>query len=328
VSPRSVLITGAYGLLGSWLCRSLVERGDRLVALARHVPEHSPLVLDPIPLISVCADVCDAALLETTLAKQAVDTVVHLAAQVLVGNAMRAPVSTFEANVRGTWTVLEACRRHDVQRVVVASTDKVYGPTAELPCREDLPLRPRFPYEASKAAADLIARSYWESFGLPVAVTRFTNVYGGGDHNRSRLIPGAIADALRYRAPAIRSDGSPERDFLHVDDAVAAYAAILDALDRPEGGPRGCGARGEAFNAGHGRPHAVGDVARLVCRLTGTGVEPDFQGSGTPPGEIDRQYVDSTRLTDLTGWRPRVGLEEGIRRTIDWYRGHPGSLPA
>ena len=186
----------------------------------------------------------------------------HLAAQTIVGTAAASPASTFETNVRGTWTLLEACREHGVERVVVASSDKAYGAHDELPYREDFALRPTAPYEASKAAADLIARSYWHSYGLPVAVTRFANIYGGGDTNFSRLIPEAVSAALDGRPPVLRSDGSPERDFLYVEDAAGAYVAIADALDRDE-------VRGEAFNAGGGRPHPVGEVVELIARLAG-----------------------------------------------------------
>src|SRR5947207_5419085 len=190
--------------------------------------------------------------------------------------------------------VLEACRRLEIERVIVASSDKAYGSNPELPYREEFPLAPRHPYDVSKAAADLLARSYWHTWQLPVAVTRFANLYGGGDTNRSRLIPEAVGAALAARAPVVRSDGSPERDFLYVEDAVAAYIAIWDALGRAQD------VAGEAFNAGGGRAHRVLDVVELVCRLAGTGVSPDVRGAGTPAGEIDRQWVDYSKLQRLT----------------------------
>jgi len=323
VSPmRSVFVTGAYGLLGAWLVGALLEEGAQVTVLRRDSTPRSTLVLLGLEreVGVVGGDVCDLALLDRALAEWEVDTVFHLAAQAIVGTALRSPVGTFETNVRGTWTVLEACRRHEVERVLVASSDKAYGSHAELPYREDAPLQPRFPYDVSKAATDLIARSYWHSYGLPVAVTRFANLYGGGDPHRSRLIPEAVGAALAGRRPIIRSDGSPQRDFLYVEDAVSAYLALAEALDRhPE-------ARGEAFNAGGGRPHAVRDVVALVCRLAGTGVEPEVHGHGTPAGEIDRQWVDAAKLHALTGWEPRVGLEEGLRRTVEWHRAHPEAL--
>jgi CDP-glucose 4,6-dehydratase len=200
--------------------------------------------------------------------------------------------------------------------VIVASSDKAYGRQPDLPYRERQPLQAVYPYDVSKAAADMLARSYWHTFDLPVVVTRFANLYGGADTNGSRLIPEAVCAALAGRPPVLRSDGSPERDFLYVEDAVRAYLAIWEALGRGEG-------RGEAFNAGSGTPRRVDEVIASICRLAGTSVEPDVRGQGTPHGEIDRQWVDATKLRELTGWEPRVGLEEGLGRTIEWYREHP-----
>ncbi len=318
---RCVFVTGAYGLLGAWLTRALVDRGDRVVVLQRDRAPRSALLLDSIEdaLDVVHGDLNEPGLVARALGEYEVDTVFHLAAQTIVGTANRSPLATFESNIRGTWTLLEACRLHGAERVVVAASDKAYGASATLPYREEMPLDPRYPYDVSKAATDMIARSYWHTFGLPVAVTRFANLYGGGDLNRSRLIPEAVGAALAGRAPVIRSDGSPERDFLYVEDAVDAYLRLADALDRDD-------ARGEAFNAGGGQPHAVRDVVARICALAGTDVEPDVRGRGTPDGEIDRQYVDATKLRTLTGWEPRIGLDDGLRRTIDWYRAHPQAL--
>jgi CDP-glucose 4,6-dehydratase len=321
LSGRSVFVTGAYGLLGTWLVRALLDGGARVTVLKRDETAISALELDGLEgrCAVVHGDCLDAPVVDRAIGEYEVDTVFHLAAQTIVGTAGRAPLSTFETNVRGTWIVLEACRAQEVGRVIVASSDKAYGDHDELPYREDFALRPRFPYDASKAAADLIARSYWHSFGLPVAVTRFANLYGGGDFNASRLIPEAVSAVIEGRPPIIRSDGSPERDFLYVEDAVAAYLSIAEALDRGEG-------RGEAFNAGGGRPHAVREVVELICRVAGSDVEPDVRGTGTPSGEIDRQYVDAGRLRELTGWEPAIDLEEGLRRTVEWYRAHPEAL--
>jgi len=321
VGMRSAFVTGAYGLLGSWLCRALLDAGARVTVLRRDEAPASALTLDGTEArcIVVHGDVRDLELLERVLGEEEVDTVFHLAAQTIVGTAQRSPLSTWETNVRGTWTMLEACRRHEVARVVVASSDKAYGSHDALPYSEDHELRARFPYDVSKACADLIARSYWHSYGLPVAVTRCANLYGGGDLNASRLIPEAVAAALAGRAPVIRSDGTPERDFLHVEDAVAAYLALASALD-------GDGARGEAFNAGSGRSWAVREVVEAVCRAAGSDVRPDVRGAGTPPGEIDRQWVDASRLRTLTGWEPRIDLDDGLARTVAWYRAHPAAL--
>jgi CDP-glucose 4,6-dehydratase len=321
VGVNSAFVTGAYGLLGSWLCRALLDGGARVAVLQRDVAAVSALALDGTEArcTVIRGDVRDLELLERALGEEEVDTVFHLAAQTLVGSAQQSPLSTWETNVRGTWTLLEACRRHGVARVVVASSDKAYGAHDALPYREDHRLQPRFPYEVSKACADLIARSYWHGYGLPVAVTRCANLYGGGDLNASRLVPEAVMAALRGRAPVIRSDGRPERDFLYVEDAVAAYLALAIALD-------GDGARGEAFNAGSGRSWAVREVVDAVCRAAGADVRPDVRGAGTPTGEIDRQWVDASRLHALTGWEPSVGLDEGLARTIGWYRRHLAAL--
>ncbi len=315
LTGHSVLVTGGYGLLGAWLVGELLARGAGVTVVRRDEPTQSALgalgLTDRVNVVS--GDICADGLVSRALTEYEVDSVFHLAAQTLVGTANRAPLSTFETNIRGTWLLLEACRAHGVERTVVASSDKAYGRHAELPYREHFALQPTYPYDVSKAAADLLARSYWHSFGLPVAVTRFANLYGGGDTNASRLVPEAVTAALAGRRPIVRSDGSPERDFLYVEDAVAAYLAIWEALGRGAG-------RGEAFNAGGGRPHRVGDVVALICRLAGAELAPDVRGRGVPAGEIDRQWVDHTKLTKLTGWQPLVALEEGLRRTIDWYR--------
>jgi CDP-glucose 4,6-dehydratase len=317
LSGRSVLVTGAYGLLGSWLVKALLEQDVSVTVLRRDDTARSALSRLGLeaPIDVVHGDICTDGLIARTLAEYEIDTVFHLAAQTIVPTANRSPISTFETNIRGTWMVLEACRIHGTERVIVASSDKAYGAHAELPYREDFALQPRFPYDVSKAATDLLARSYWHTWQLPVAVTRFANLYGGGDPNGSRLVPEAVGAALSGRSPVVRSDGSPERDFLYVEDAVLAYLAIWESLGRGQG-------RGEAFNAGGGRPHRVLEVVNLICRLAGTGVEPDVRGVGTPPGEIERQWVDYAKLRELTGWEPAVALEDGLARTIEWYRAH------
>jgi CDP-glucose 4,6-dehydratase len=312
-----VLVTGGHGFLGSWLSKALLEAGAEVVTIRRDEPVLSSLELLGLDrdVATVRGDICQAGLVDRVLNEYDVESVFHLAAQAIVATANRSPISTFEANVRGTWTVLEACRLHGAQRVIVASSDKAYGKQPELPYREEQPLLATYPYDVSKAACDMIARSYWSTFELPVAVTRFANLYGGGETNHSRLIPEAVCAALAGRPPVLRSDGSPERDFLYVEDATRAYLAIWEALGRDQG-------LGQAFNAGGGEPHRVGKVVELICRLAGSSVSPDVQGRGNPHGEIDRQWLDSARLRELTGWAPRVGLEEGLARTVDWYRAH------
>lgn len=315
----TVLATGAYGVLGSWLVKALLARGDEVVVLKRDEVQNAALITEGTEARCsvVRGDLTDPGIVERAIGEYEVDTVFHLAAQTIVGTANRSPVSTFESNIRGTWTLLEACRMQGVARTVVASSDKAYGPTDALPYTEEHPLNATYPYDVSKACTDLITRSYWHTFRLPVAVTRFANIYGGGDLNPSRLVPEAVAAVLAGRAPVIRSDGSPQRDFLYVEDAAAAYLAIADAL--PDVG-------GEAFNAGGDEPHSVLEVVELLCRVAGTDMHPDVRGTGTPHAEIDRQFVDSTKLRELTGWKPEVGLQEGLRRTVDWYRAHPDTL--
>jgi CDP-glucose 4,6-dehydratase len=259
------------------------------------------------------ADLGDHDALLRVLNEHEVEEVFHLAAQTIVGTANRSPLSTWEANVRGTWCLLEACRvLGSVQRVVVASSDKAYGSHEELPYREDFPLDPDYPYDVSKACADLIARSYAATYGLRVAVTRLANVYGPGDLNWSRIVPDTARALARGERPVIRSDGTPERDYLYVEDAVDAYLAVAASLDRPE-------LSGRAWNAGWGVPVPVRDVVRTLIDVSGVGVEPDIRGEGTPSGEIDRQYLDSTAIREQLGWEPRWALEEGLRAAWQWY---------
>jgi CDP-glucose 4,6-dehydratase len=323
------LVTGGHGFVASHLVGALLERGERVRVLDRPDPRLADVggprrsgldllgLRDEVELVE--ADLRDAEAVEEAAA--GCDSVFHLAAQTIVGVAWESPRETFEVNVAGAWNLFEACRAHGVDRVVFASSDKAYGSSPELPYREDFPLRASNTYDVSKAAADIIARSYAHAYGLPLAVTRFANVYGGGDLNFSRLIPEATVAVLDGRPPLIRSDGSPERDFLHVEDAVSAYLAIEGALGAG-------GATGEAFNAGGERPHSVREVVELIAGLAGAEVEPDFKGGGNPDGEIDRQFVDSTKLRELTGWRPEVDLRDGLRRTLEWYREHPEVRPA
>ena len=314
------IVTGARGFVGGWLAKALLERGEEVVSFDRRRVAERPSAIGMLgiegDLVQVEADLCDADEVARTLRDNRVDTVFHLAAETIVSAVHESPVQGFESNVRGAWTLLQACRDLEIQRVVLASSDKAYGAHDELPYREDFALRPTAPYEASKAAADLIARSYWHSYGLPVAVTRFANIYGGGDLNFSRLIPEAVSAALDGRAPVLRSDGSPERDFLYVEDAASAYLALADNLHRDD-------VRGEAFNAGGGRAYPVLEVVQAIARLADTGVEPEIRGTGNPRGEIDRQYVDPTKLRVTLGWEPQVPLEEGLKSTIEWYRAHP-----
>jgi CDP-glucose 4,6-dehydratase len=315
----SVLVTGAQGFIGSWLAERLLLEGARVVVIRRDVEPESRFVSDGIESRCqvVLADVCDYESMLRALNEHEVEVVFHLAAQTIVATANRSPLSTFQTNIRGTYTLLEACRatgvvRDPVKRIVVASSDKAYGSHDELPYREDFPLQPDFPYDVSKACTDLLARSYAITYGLPVAVTRLANVYGGGDLNWSRLVPDSVRALVRGEPPVIRSDGSPERDYIYVEDAVDAYLAIAASLDDED-------KRGRAWNAGSGSPLSVLELVERVIAVSGRDVEPDVQGSGVPHGEIERQFLDSSAIRDELGWSPSVELDEGLRRTYEWY---------
>jgi CDP-glucose 4,6-dehydratase len=268
-------------------------------------------IRDRVALVD--ASLTDLAALTRLLDAHNVRTVFHLGAQTQVGVANLEPLGTWETNVRGTYMLLEALREQGgVERVVVASSDKAYGAHEELPYREDFALQPTYPYDVSKAAADMIARSYAATFGMPVAVTRLANVYGPGDVNWARVVPDTARALVRRERPVIRSDGTPERDYLYVEDAVEAYLAVAASLDDSAN-------RGRAWNAGSGEPHSVLEIVTRLIEISGRDVEPDIQGTGVPPGEIDRQFLDSTALRDELGWTPRWDLDAGLRATWDWY---------
>ena len=314
-----MLVTGAQGFIGSWLAERLLDEGARVVTLERDVEPDSRFVADGIAerCVQVRGDLLDHQALVRALNEHEIRAVFHLAAQTIVGTANRSPLSTFETNVRGTYLLLEACRglgvvADPVERVVVASSDKAYGNHDQLPYREDFPLQPRYPYDVSKACTDMIARSYATTYGMPVAVTRLANVYGGGDLNWSRIVPDTIRALLDDKPPVIRSDGSPERDYMYVEDAVDAYLAIAESLDREA-------LWGRAWNAGTGKPVAVRQVVDRLIAISGKDVEPDVQGSGTPRGEIDRQFLDSAAIGDELGWSASWELSDGLAAAWQWY---------
>jgi CDP-glucose 4,6-dehydratase len=290
----------------------LLDRGEDVVALARFDLAGSRFERDGIRerCTLVEADLAD---LGPVLAEHQPTTVFHLAAQTLVGDANRSPLGTWETNIRGTYLLLEAVRQHDLAtKVVVASSDKAYGSHDRLPYREDFALQPSYPYDVSKAATDLIARSYATTYDLPVAVTRLANVYGPGDVNWSRLVPETARALLEGRSPVIRSDGTPERDYIYVEDAAAAYVAIADSLDD-------AGNRGRAWNVGSGEPRAVLDVVNRLIEISGRDLQPDIRGTGALHGEIQTQYLDAGAIRSELGWTPRWDLERGLSATWDWY---------
>jgi CDP-glucose 4,6-dehydratase len=313
---RSAFVTGATGFVGAHITRMLVEQGARVVCLQRDVVRVNSLdLLDLRRHVTVVNGALeDFALMERVVTEYEVDSVFHLAAQAIVGAANRSPLSTFEANVRGTYSLLEACRRGEsVRRVVVASSDKAYGSHDQLPYREDYPLLGLFPYDASKACTDIIARSFAHTYRTPVVVSRFANIYGPGDTNMSRIIPGAIASVLRDEAPVIRSDGTPVREFIYVDDVARGYLLLAEKIDE---------VIGEAFNFGAGEPITMLDLVRRVIRFAGKEgrLEPRVLLERKIEREIDAQYLSAVKAEARLGWRAKVDLDEGLKRTIEWYR--------
>ena len=308
-------MTGATGLLGSWLIPELVRRGAEVVALVRDGTPQSLLVRDGWldKITSVKGSLTDDGLVRRACAEYAIDTVFHLGAQTLVGVAKLDPVGTLEANVRGTWMVLEAARQTGVKQILIASSDKAYGDSAILPYREDHPLQGRFPYDVSKSCTDLITTMYARTFGLRAAIVRCGNLFGGGDLNFSRLIPGVIRATLKGEAFQIRSDGLFVRDFLYVEDAVDAYLTLAQqlALD--------ASLVGEAFNFGLGLRPTMLELSDKVLQLMGrSDLRPVVQNIAS--AEIRQQYLDTQKSLDRLGWKPRHGLEDGLRNTISWYR--------
>lgn len=315
-SDRRVLVTGATGVVGSWLVKDLLAGGADVVALVLDLDPQSELVrsrdIERCTVVNGALE--DLATLERAITVNEVDTVFHLGAQTLVEVARRAPLGTWEANVRGTYNLLDACRVHRdlVRRIVVASSDKAYGETGDLPYTEEGALLAREPYEVSKACGDLIAQSYHHAYGLPVAIARCANVFGGGDLNWSRLVPGTIRSLLADDRPLIRSDGTYARDYVYVKDVAQAYALLADAIEVD-------GVVGGAFNFGAEQPITVLDVVAAIKRLMGReDVEPVIENRAV--GEIHHQYLSARKAREALGWSPRFDLETGLAETIDWYR--------
>ncbi|MFN9370511.1 MAG: NAD-dependent epimerase/dehydratase family protein [Planctomycetaceae bacterium] len=317
---RPTLVTGGTGLVGSWLVRRLRQAGASVVCLVRDWVPESELVRsgDLARATVVRGDVRDQATLERALGEHEIRTVIHLAAQTIVGIANRNPVSTFETNIQGTWALLEACRRSPlVQQVVVASSDKAYGVHDQLPYDETAPLRGDHPYDVSKSCADLIAHTYAKSYGLPVAITRCGNFYGGGDLNWNRIIPGTIRSVIRGERPVIRSDGSFIRDYFYVEDGAAAYMLLAEQLaGRPE-------LRGEAFNFSNEIQLTALDVVRQVLASLGSSLEPEILNQAS--NEIPHQYLSAEKARRLLNWSPAFTFPEGLQKTIAWYRDFLGA---
>src|SRR5438874_2296833 len=319
---RPVFVTGATGLVGSWLIKHLIHASADVICLVRDWVPQSELVRghDIERVKVVRGDVSDQTLLERALGEYEADTVFHLAAQTIVQIANRNPASTFETNVKGTWSLLEACRRSPaVKQIVVASSDKAYGDQEKLPYDERTPLQGRHPYDVSKSCADLIAQTYAKSYGLPVAVTRCGNFYGGGDLNWNRIIPGTIRSIVRGERPVIRSDGHSVRDYFYVEDGAAAYIALAERLaEMPE-------LHGRAFNFANEAQVTVLGLVQQILALMRSDLEPLVLNEAT--NEIRHQYLSAAAARRSLGWRPLFTLEEGLGRTLDWYRAFLGVSP-
>lgn len=313
---RTTFVTGASGFVGANLVAELVGREAKVICLQRDETQPNSLDLlglrDKVTVIR--GSIEDLPLMSRILNEYEIEAVFHLAAQALVGAANRSPVSTFESNIRGTYLLLEACRLSStVKRIVVASSDKAYGSHAVLPYSEEFKLNAVFPYDVSKACTDLLSQSFAHSFGLPVAVTRSANIYGPGDANLTRIIPGTILSVLSGERPIVRSDGTPVRDFIFTADIIAGYFLLAENIEQTAG---------EAFNFGSGQPVSMLDLVNRIVRLMGREDDliPDILLTAKIKNEIDAQFLASDKINGRFGWRPKVNLDEGLRLTISWYR--------
>jgi CDP-glucose 4,6-dehydratase len=314
---RNVFVTGATGLLGSWLAEELIQQGANVTILMRDwVPVNR---LQQEDLISQCnvvrGELEDHATVLRALNEFEVDSVFHLGAQTIVGTANRSPVSTFESNIRGTWVLLDACRlcSNKVERILVASSDKAYGANEKLPYTEQTPLQGRFPYDVSKSCADMIATSYFATYNLPIAITRCGNLYGGGDLNFNRLVPGTIRSVLQNEPPVIRSDGKFVRDYFYIRDAVDAYLLVGEELSQER-------LSGEAFNFGNEQPLQVLQVVEEILKLAGSDLQPKILNQAVH--EIPEQYLDCSKARRVLNWKPKYSIREGLTETIEWYKKH------
>jgi CDP-glucose 4,6-dehydratase len=319
---RPTFVTGGTGLVGSWLIQRLVEAGADVVCLVRDWVPQSELahngLLEKIKVVR--GDIREREMLERALGEYEIDTVIHLAAQTIVTIANRNPISTFESNIAGTWNLMEACRRSPkVKQIVVASSDKAYGDQEELPYREDTPLQGQHPYDVSKSCADLIAKTYAVSYDLPVAITRCGNFYGGGDLNWNRIIPGTIRSILRGQNPIIRSDGRYVRDYFYAEDGAAAYMLLAEQLAaKPE-------LKGEAFNFSNEIQMTVSEIVNEILKLMGSSLQAEVRNETR--NEILHQYLSAEKARVQLNWSPLFALDEGLSRTIQWYKFFFGDAP-
>lgn len=311
---KNVFVTGCTGLLGSYLVKELIDQGANVTGLVRdQVPRSNLYQGSQFEKMNVVQGALeDMQTIERALGEYEIDTVFHLAAQAIVGVANRHPVSTFEANILGTWNVLEACRRQPlIKRVIVASSDKAYGDQEQLPYDEDMPLNGKHPYDVSKSCADLISHTYYNTYGLPVCITRCGNLYGGGDLNFNRIIPQTIQLVLEGKAPEIRSDGTFIRDYFYIEDAVKAYLLLAEKMEEK-------GLAGEAFNFSNEIQLTVLDLVDKILKAMRSELKPRILNQGTH--EIKHQYLSAEKARKLLDWKPDYSIDEGLEKTIEWYR--------
>lgn len=314
---RNVLVTGGTGLVGGWVIKNLRKLNANVTAIVRDwVPGCLINQEDQWNYINVVrGDICDQALLERVLAEYEIQTVLHLAAQTIVPIANRNPISTFEANIAGTWRLLEACRHNPtVKQIVIASSDKAYGEADKLPYTESTPLQAKYPYDVSKSCADLIAQSYAQTWDVPVVITRCGNFYGGGDLNWNRIIPGTIRSVLRGKKPQIRSTGRLVRDYIYVEDAVSSYLLLAEKLDEIPS------LKGQAFNFSNENPLSALDIAETILKLMDSSLTVEILGQASK--EIENQYLDATKAKNILKWKPLFSLDEGLKRTLKWYENY------
>jgi len=318
LAEKRVLVTGCAGFLGPWVCELLLELGVTVVGLDKCYPPGSRIhaLKDRIALKEIDIESYEGC--RKVIAEENINVIFHLAAQAIVGVANENPIPTFASNIMGTWNLMEAARLlknngQKIEAIVVASSDKAYGDQENLPYLEDAPMQGRFPYDVSKSCTDLIARSYFHSYALPVCITRCGNLYGGGDLHLSRIVPGTILSVLKGEAPVVRSDGSPVRDYIYVQDAARANIAIAARMVDD------AGLHGQAFNISNDAPVSVLEIVELICRLMGRGdLKPIVEGRASR--EIQAQYLSSEKIRAVLGWAPEFELEDGLSRAISWYR--------
>ena len=312
-NEKNVFITGCTGLLGSWLTKALVERGANVTGLIRDQVPKSNLNWSGFnnKINTVRGDLNDYFLLERILNEYEIDTVFHLAAQTIVTIANRNPISTFDSNIKGTWNILEACRMSNlVDRIVFASSDKAYGSQEKLPYNESAALQGRHPYDVSKSCADLLCRSYYETYELPVCMTRCGNFYGGGDLNFNRIIPGTIRSILHKERPVIRSDGTMIRDYFYVEDGAEAYITLAEQIKEKN-------IEGEAFNFSNEQPLKVIEIVDKVLKIMDSDLKPQILDETS--NEIKEQYLSSEKAKKILNWNPSHKMEEGLEKTVKWY---------